>query len=341
MQDIKELTLEELQEALLAFGSPTYHAKQVFSWIYQKNALAFESMTSLPAELRRKLGKEFFISSIKVKDRLVSRDGTTKLLFELKDKNLVEAVIIPADGRVTGCISSQAGCRYCCRFCASGMSGFKRNLTQGEIIEEVILIKKHIKEGRLTHVVFMGTGEPFDNYDNVLNAVRVINSADAFNIGARRITISTSGVINGIKKLSGEGLQIELSVSLHAADKHTRDLIMPVNRIYPLEDLIEACKDYIARTNRQVTFEYILIKDLNCDLKNAGNLGKLLKGMNAKVNLIPANLIEELNIAPPGRKEVLSFKDMLLKLGINVTLRKPRGADIAAACGQLRLRYEK
>ncbi|MFA5350842.1 MAG: 23S rRNA (adenine(2503)-C(2))-methyltransferase RlmN [Candidatus Omnitrophota bacterium] len=344
MQDIKELSLRELEEKLLSWGKPKYHAKQIFSWIYQKGAYEFNGMSDLPASLRKLLENEFYILGLNLAELQKSSDGTAKLLFELDDGNLIEAVNIPAAKRATGCLSSQAGCKFACEFCASGLKGFKRNLTSGEILDEVLYLKNNLSDAQLTHIVFMGTGEPLDNYDNLLKAIRVINSAHAFNIGARRITISTCGIIPGIKRLQDEDLQVELSISLHTADDKLRSKIMPVNRKYPLVGLIKCCHEYIERTNRQITFEYILVKGLNSDLLSAQKLAGLLKGLRlSKVNLIPANPVfkDAVKITPPSEKEVESFKDYLFKAGVNVTLRRERGQDIDAACGQLRLKYEK
>ncbi len=354
MQDIKELSLKELEVKLLSWGSPKYHARGIFNWIYQKGVYEFSRMSNLPAPLRKKLTDEFSILGLTLVDSQESSDGTTKLLFELADKNLVEAVNIPMTRRtpgligkagarrcaVTGCISSQVGCKFGCNFCASALKGFKRNLTRGEILDEVLYLKNNLKVGQLTHIVFMGTGEPLDNYENVLGAIRLINSPLAFNIGARRITVSTCGIIPGIERLAFEDLQIELSISLHAADDKTRSQLMPVNKKYSLVDLIECCQEYIAKTNRQITFEYILIKGFNSGVDSAEKLVILLKDLRlAKVNLIPANPIAELKIFPPTEREILLFKDKLFSCGINVTLRKERGQDIDAACGQLRLRH--
>lgn len=343
MDDIKELDLEALQGKLTFFGFPKYHAKQIFSWIYKKGAGDFAQMSDLPQGLRDKLKESFYISGLGIVDRFKSRDGTKKILFELQDANIVEGVMIPSKDRATACVSTQVGCKFACRFCASGASGFKRNLTHLEIIEEVLALKREALPAKLTHLVFMGTGEPLDNYEEVMKAVRIINSSGGLNIGARRITISTSGIIPGIQKLAGEGKQIELSVSLHAADDELRSRLMPINKKYPLKELINSCKEYSAKTNRQVTFEYILIKSLNSDLKNAQDLAKLLGGWKlAKVNLIPSNPVSGLiKLEAPERKEILLFKDYLEKQGLNVTLRKERGEDINAACGQLRLRHEK
>ncbi|MFA5156601.1 MAG: 23S rRNA (adenine(2503)-C(2))-methyltransferase RlmN [Candidatus Omnitrophota bacterium] len=341
MKDIKDLTLKELEKALADIAEERFHARQVWSWIYKKAAADFGSMSNLSADLRSSLAKEFFVRSISLSDKLISIDGTQKLLFKLKDGNFIETVIIPAEKRVTGCLSTQAGCKFACGFCASGATGFKRNLTTGEIIEEAVLLKNNSADNKLTHIVFMGTGEPLDNYDNLLKAIRIINSADGLNIGARRITISTCGIIPGIARLAHEGIQVELSVSLHASDDKTRSLLMPVNKIYPLKELLDACRAYVEKTGRQVTFEYILIKGVNSGLQSAQKLITILKGFNCKVNLILSNPAAGFRGQPPGKLEILMFKDLLLKSGVNATLRKSRGADIAAACGQLRLKYEK
>jgi len=342
MQDIKELTQEELEKVLESWGEPGFHTRQIFSWIYKKGIGDFGEMSDLSLGLREHLKEKFYLNSLKLIKRVKSRDETEKFLFELKDKNLIEAVIIPQDERITGCVSTQIGCKFNCRFCASGLSGFKRNLLSSEIIEEVLYLKNNSCEHKLTHLVFMGIGEPLDNYDNVIKAIRIINSKQALNIGARRITISTCGIVPGIKRLSDEDLQIELSISLHSADDRTRSHLMPINKIYPLRDLIVACRQYIKKTNRQVTFEYVLIKDINSGLQSAQKLSKILRDLRlCKVNLIPANPIKEFTIEPPNKLEILLFQDHLLKAGINVTLRKPRGEDIEAACGQLRLATQK
>lgn len=341
MRDIKDFTLEELEGVLKGRGLPAFHAKQIFSWVYKKGASDFLQMSDLPAPLRKRLKEDFYIYTCEVARELKSIDGTEKLLFKLKDKNYIEGVIIPAEGRITGCVSSQIGCKFACSFCASGLAGFKRNLTAGEILEQVLFLKTYAPENKLTHIVFMGTGEPFDNYDNVMKAARIINSEYAFNIGARRISISTNGVVPGIEKLAAEKLQLELSVSLHAAFDKTRSALMPINKKYPLKELLSACKDYIKKTGRLVTFEYILIKGVNSGLKDAKNLSKMLKGLRLyTINLIPANAIKELNIYPPNNPDILIFRSQLFKQGLNAILRKSRGQDIEAACGQLRFKIE-
>jgi 23S rRNA (adenine2503-C2)-methyltransferase len=342
MQDIKELNLSELKDKLRQWQYPDFHAKQILSWVYRRGVVEFAKMTDLSAGLRRKLEESFSLGNLKLKNILISRDGTEKFLLELNDGRVIEAVMIPAQARFTGCVSTQVGCKFACFFCASGMGGFKRDLTAAEILEQVLYLKYNSRARNLTHLVFMGIGEPLDNYDNVLKAVRMINSKEGLGLGARRITISTCGIVPGIRRLGDEKLQIELSVSLHGADDKTRSLLVPVNKKYPLKELISTCRDYINKTNRQITFEYVLIKDVNSDLPSAQKLTRLCKILKTcKVNLIPANPAKEKNVLAPNKLEILLFRDRLLKSGISATLRKARGEDILAACGQLGSSYEK
>lgn len=337
---IREVSLKELQNTFVKEGYPKFAAGQVYSWLYKKGARSFNEMSNLSLPLRERLRLAYTIDELSVARSVVSRDFTEKILFAASDGNTVEAVSIPFEGRVTGCVSSQAGCKFACAFCSSGALGFKRDLTAGEILDEVAFLRFRSKAAELTHIVFMGMGEPFDNYDNVLTAVKVINSKDAFNIGARRITISTCGVIPGIERLSREGLQVELSVSLHAANDKLRSALMPVNRKYPLKELIAACRRYIENTDRQVTFEYTMLSGVNAAPQHARALGRLLSGMNCKVNLIPINAGID-GFTAPGKLDILLFQDCLKKMGIPVTIRRSRGGDIDAACGQLRLRHEQ
>jgi 23S rRNA (adenine2503-C2)-methyltransferase len=340
LKNIKELGLEELGVVMKDWELPSFHARQIFSWIYQKGIIDFEQMSNLPAHLRKHLKENFSNLDLKIAHLDQSLDGTQKFLFKLSDGRLIEAATIPVESRLTGCLSSQAGCKFACAFCASGLIGLKRQLTSVEILDQVLCLKNNNRQP-LSHLVFMGMGEPLDNYDNVLKAIRVINAPHAFNIGARRITISTCGIIPGIRRLEEEKLQIELSVSLHSADDKIRTQLMPVNKVYPLKELIESCRHYIKITNRQITFEYLLIKGLNSGLNDAKKLNRLLKGLNSKVNLIVLNSVKETGLESPNKIDVLIFKDYLLKQGIVVTLRKSRGQDIEAACGQLRLRHEE
>jgi 23S rRNA (adenine2503-C2)-methyltransferase len=342
MQDIAGLYLDELQAILASWAEPKFRAKQILTWVYKKGAQDFSLMSDLAPALRRKLKDNFLIRGLSLRNSLESSDGTKKLLLGLRDGNLIEGVIIPAEGRVTACLSTQVGCKFACRFCASGLTGFKRNLTAAEIVEEALFLNNYSPDTLLTHIVFMGSGEPLDNYDNLMKAIRIINSPYSLNIGARKVTISTCGIIPSIKKLAEENLQVELSVSLHAVTDKIRSVLIPANKKYPLKELLSTCKDYIDKTNRQVTFEYILIKGLNSDLQSARGLSVILKELRlCKVNLIPANPVKELNVEPPGKLDILLFRDYLLKHGATVTFRKTRGQDIEAACGQLRMRYEK
>jgi len=335
-QDLINLSFKELEDFLKSHGMPAYRARQILTWVYKKNLTDFSRMSDLSANLRKFLEDNFYISRIKLVKKEVSRDKTRKFLFSLEDKNLIESAVIPTAKRKTACLSSQAGCKFKCVFCASGIRGWQRNLSASEIISQLILLNQAASMEKISHVVFMGTGEPMDNYENVLKAVRIINSPLGFGIAARRITISTCGIIPGIVRLSKEGLQIELSVSLHGADDATRDKLVPINKKYPLNKLVAACREYAKSTLRQVTFEYILIKGVNCDLKSADNLIRLMKGWDCKVNLILYNPIKEFRFETPAKLEVLFFQNLLLKNGVKVTLRVPRGTDIHAACGQLR-----
>lgn len=339
-RNIKEVTLEELKEVLASWKEPVFRAEQIFSWIYQRGISKFDQMSNLPVKLRQRLNENFTIFDLELAAAQESKDGTKKFLFKLQDDQFIEAVAIPSEKRLTGCISSQAGCKFACTFCASGFLGFKRNLSCAEILDEVLYLKNNSSQP-LTHIVFMGTGEPLDNYDSVLKAIRIINSDYAFKIGARRITISTCGIIPGIEKLADEGLQVELSVSLHGCDDQTRSRLMPVNKKYPLKELFVALRQYVKKTNRQVTFEYILARGINSDLPSARKLSKIVEGLNCKINLIPINPQKELGLEPPPKLDILFFRDALVKSKVSVTLRRSRGQDIEAACGQLRLRYEK
>ena len=341
MKNIKDLNLEELKDIFAAWHVEGFRAAQVFSWVYKKGASSFTQMANLPQDLRGKLEGNFCLSVLNIAKQLKSKDATEKFLFSTKDSHYIEAVRIPAKGRITACISSQVGCKFACSFCASGLAGFKRNLSCAEILDQICLLNNN-PDKRLTHVVFMGTGEPLDNYQNVIKAIRIINSKEGFNIAARRITISTCGVIPGMKKLENEGLQIELSISLHSADDKIRSQIVPVNKKYPIDELMLACKEYIEKTARQITFEYVLLEGLNSELSDAQKLVKILKGLKlCKINLIVFNPVKELNVGPPAKEKAVLFKKYLLKAGIPATIRKPRGQDIEAACGQLRLGYVK
>lgn len=336
-QDIKNITFAQLASYMKEHRESSYRTQQVFSWLYQKRASEFALMKNLSKGLFDNLENDFYISELILKEKLISSDGTQKLLFKLEDANIIECVIIPYKQKNTLCLSTQVGCKYACEFCASGKLGFVRNLTQAEILNQIISVRKILGIDRINNIVFMGIGEPLENYENVLGSIRIINSKYGFAIGQRKITISTAGVIDGIKRLSQEGLQIELSVSLHSADDSKRSKIMSINKKYPLSKLIPCLREFVRITKRKVTFEYMLLGGFNTGLKDAQSLIKLIKGINCKVNLIAFNLICDTGFLAPIKLEVLFFRNYLLKNHIDVTVRQPRGQDIQAACGQLRL----
>ncbi|HER25272.1 MAG TPA: 23S rRNA (adenine(2503)-C(2))-methyltransferase RlmN [Candidatus Atribacteria bacterium] len=334
-RDLKNFSLGELREEVKNLGVEKYRADQLFDFLYKKGKEDFTDMMTLPKSLTTLLQKYFYISKIGLKKVTKSKDQTKKYLFKLEDENLIESVLIFAGKRVTECISSQIGCKYNCLFCESGKKGFTRNLTVSEILNQVLWVKKEIGTD-LNNIVFMGIGEPLDNYDNVVKAIGILNSKDAFNIGARRITVSTCGVIPAIKKLQERNWQIELSVSLHAPENKLRSYLMPVNNIYPLPDLIETCKSYVKKTKRQITFEYLLIKGVNDTLNDADKLARLIGGFNFKVNLISFNPTPDSLLQASAIFQVKSFKDELTAKGIPTTIRRSKGDDISAACGQLK-----
>lgn len=334
--DIYSLTLDELKSHLARLGEPAFRAKQIFEWLYLKKAASYAAMTSLPQPLRDKLVSAVPFPDIKVQARHKAADGTIKFLFGLADGQRIESVFIPTEKRGTICLSSQAGCKFGCQFCASGIGGFCRNLTAGEIMAQVLTVMREAAPKPVTHVVFMGTGEPFDNFDNVFKAIGLLNAAEGCNIAARRITVSTCGVIPGIERMAQVGLQVELCISLHAPNDEIRSSLMPVNKKYPLAQLLKACRAYAQKTNRQVTFEYVLIKDLTCSRAAARELSKLMRGWLAKVNLIVYNPVKEFSYKAPSKEEIRTFQADLEKAGVVCTLRSARGDDVSAACGQLR-----
>ncbi len=336
--DIRNLSREELTRYLESIGEKSFRASQIFEWIYKKGVWSFDEMRTLPAPLRQRLTQDFDLRPFKIVQKQVAKDGTTKFLFELDDREKVEAVLIPTATRTTVCVSTQAGCKFGCRFCASGIGGWVRNLSCGEILSEILHVKeeslKHEKP--LSHIVCMGTGESFDNYENLLKALRIVNDKRGINIGARRITISTVGLVPKIMEFAQEKFQVELAISLHGYNDESRSKLMPVNRKYPFTELMQACREYIEKTHRQITFEYILIKDLTCTEEAAMGLAKNLKGMICKLNLIPYNPVKEFPYKPPSAEEMIHFQKRLKELRVHATLRTPRGRDISAACGQLR-----
>jgi 23S rRNA (adenine2503-C2)-methyltransferase len=342
-QDIRNLSYEELVQYFEGIGEKSFRATQVFEWIYQKGAWSFDSMPNVPKELRERLKQDFELKPNVIAQKLASEDKTTKFLFDLYDHEKIESVLIPTATRTTACISTQAGCKFGCKFCASGIGGWSRNLTCAEIVTQVLHVKEEaLKHQRpLSNIVFMGTGEPLDNLSNLMKAIRLINSDKGINIGARHITISTVGLVPKIKELAQQGLQLELAISLHGYDNESRNTLMPVNRKFPFDELIAACREYFKATKRQITFEYILIKDVTCTEKAVQSLKKAFKGIVCKMNLIPYNPVSEFDHKTPSGKEMIAFRDSLEDAGIHATIRTPRGRDVGAACGQLRHSHQE
>ncbi|MDP8298798.1 MAG: 23S rRNA (adenine(2503)-C(2))-methyltransferase RlmN [Candidatus Tantalella remota] len=333
-RDICDLTLEELEKEMTDMGEPRHRAKQVFRWVNGKYADSFEKMTNLPKGLIFELDSRFEIGRLVCAEHLSSKDGTEKFLWVLRDKEHIETVLIRERSRVTLCLSTQVGCRFRCPFCASGSKGFIRDLSVSEIVGQVAAAQKSFS-GRVTNIVFMGMGEPLDNYDNLIKVIRILNHPDGGGIGARKMTVSTCGIVPEILKLKDLGVQVELSVSLHAANDSLRDELVPSNRKYPLNMLVEACVRYFKDTGRIITLEYTLIKNVNDREKDAAGLAGIAKRINAKVNLIACSSFPGSHSEGPERAAVEDFKQKLIKLGAKVTVRRSKGADIMAACGQL------
>ena len=335
MKNIKDYNLEELKAELLSIGEKSFRAEQIFKWLYIDKVKSFDEMTNLSLDLRKKLNENYDICNFKIIKKLESKDGTKKYLFGLSDENAIESVLMEYHFGKTVCVSSQIGCKMGCKFCASTGIPFERNLTSGEIVEQIIAIEQDTNS-KISNVVFMGIGEPMDNYDNVLNAIKILNNPKGLNIGARHISVSTSGVVPRIYQFADENIQCTLSISLHSANNETRSSMMPVNNAYNIQELMKACKYYIDKTNKRVSFEYALAKDNNDNLKDADELISLIKGMLCHVNLIPINKIENGKYTKSSLENIIKFRDYLNEHGIVATIRRELGSDIDAACGQLR-----
>ena len=335
MKNIKDYNLEELKEELKSIGEKPFRAEQIFKWLYQDKVKSFDDMTNLSLELREKLKENYTICNFKILKKQESSDGTKKYLFDVLDGNAIETVLMSYHHGYSICVSSQIGCKMGCKFCASTGIKFVRSLTSGEIVEQILAVEQD-ENIRISNIVFMGIGEPLDTFDNVINAVKIINNPKGLNIGARHISISTSGLVPMIYKLAEQNTQCTLSISLHATTNEKRSSMMPVNNAYNIEELIQACKDYIKVTNRRISFEYALAKDNNDNLEDAKRLVKLLKGMLCHVNLIPINKIENGEYTKSSNENIIKFRDYLNDHGIVATIRRKLGSDIDAACGQLR-----
>ncbi len=346
MFNLYNFKIEKLEELLVnEYFQKKYRATQLFKWIYEKRVTNFDEMSDISASFREVLKKDFNLNKPTIFKKQVSSDGTIKLLLQMEDGALVETVLMRYNYGNVACVSSEVGCNMGCAFCASGFLKKTRNLETSEMVGQVLVLDDLLKEEdpnkRVTHIVVMGTGEPFDNYDNVLDFVRILNHPYGFAIGARHITVSTCGLVEGIRRYAKEGLQINLAISLHAPNDEIRNKIMPISKKYPMDELMSAVKYYEKEAGRRVTFEYILLKGLNDSKENAKELAKLIKGTLAYVNLIPYNPIKELVYQRSDEKSVHDFLDTLTKCGVTATIRKEFGTDIDAACGQLRAKNEK
>ncbi len=335
MKNIKDYDLKELKEELTKIGEKPFRAEQIFKWLYQEKVKEFSEMTNLSLELRKKLEENYTICNYKILRKQESKDGTIKYLFDVLDGNAIETVLMSYHHGYSICVSSQIGCKMGCKFCASTGINFVRDLTSGEIVEQILAVEQDTGV-RISNVVFMGIGEPLNNYNNVINAIKIINNPKGLNIGARHISISTSGLVPRIYKLAEENIQCTLSISLHATNDEKRSSMMPINNAFNIAELMEACKYYIEKTHRRISFEYALAKDNNDNLEDAKELVKLLKGMLCHVNLIPINKIENGQYTKSSNENIMKFRDYLNDHGIVATIRRELGSDIDAACGQLR-----
>jgi 23S rRNA (adenine2503-C2)-methyltransferase len=372
LTDIKSLTRDELEARFKAWEQPVYRVTQLLEWLYVHRVATWDAMTNLPKPLREKLGQDFLLQTLELVRKQGARDTTQKFLWRLHDHSLIESVLIPANPALYGdasdrhtlCVSTQVGCAYGCKFCASGLDGLKRNLTPDEIVEQILAVERSLSSSSsfsssnpteesitstrartskrlIDNIVVMGMGEPLANYDNLLQALRILNAPWGGGIGARKITISTSGLAPQIRRLADEPLQFRLAISLHGATDEVRNKIMPVNRKYPLKELVAACEHYQGQKGRMLTFEYILIAGVNDSIEQAKPLAELARGLFAKVNLIPYNKVEGLPWERPDEETQERFLAALEKQKVVATLRREKGHDIDAACGQLRLKTER
>lgn len=339
MENIYGITLTDLEDYFLKIGDKKFKAIQVFEWLYKKRVKSLEEMSNIKKETLEQMKQDFTFSRIEMIDQKQGKD-VTKFLFELEDHEKVEAVLMNHDYGNSLCVSSQVGCNMGCTFCESGRLKKIRNLEVHEMVLQILSIEE-ILHLRVSHIVLMGIGEPFDNYDHIISFIDIINSGKGMDIGARHITVSTCGIVPKIKDFIGNGRQVNLAISLHASNDALRSQLMPINKVYPLKELIAVLKQYIQKTNRRVTFEYILLEKINDFEQNALELAHLIHGMNAYVNLIPYNETSHIEYKKSNQKRILKFYDILKKNHIQVTIRREFGSEVMAACGQLRANYER
>ncbi len=342
-KSIYSLQLDELKSWLTENDEKPFRAEQIFDWLYKKRITAFEDMSNVAKGLRDKISEHFQLTTLNTAIQQTSADGTIKFLFELHDGYSIETVLMRHDYGNSVCVTTQVGCRIGCTFCASTLGGLKRHLEAGEIVAQVVKVQQTLDETneRVDSVVIMGIGEPFDNYDNMLSFLKIINHEKALNIGARHITVSTSGIVPKIYQFADEQTQINFAISLHAPNTELRSRLMPINKAYKLDDLMKAVRYYIDKTGRRISFEYGLFGGVNDSIEHAEELASLLKGIKCHVNLIPVNYVPERDYVRTPREKIFAFEKTLKNLGINVTIRREQGSDIDAACGQLRAKERK
>jgi len=339
---LTDMPYEQLETWVAELGQASFRARQLFEWIYCALVFDFSAMTNLPAALRERLGELALVQSVQPLESLTSADGlTTKTLLQLRDGETIESVLMRYEGRQTVCASSQVGCAIGCPFCATGKGGFKRNLSSGEIVEQVLYFAHELQpQGKpITNVVLMGMGEPLVNYEAVWQAIRILNDRRGLRLGARRFTISTAGLVSGIRRMAHEDMEVGLAISLHAPSDALRDRLVPLNKRNPIAELMEACREYVQSTSRRISFEYAMIQGVNDAPQQARELGQLLKGLMCHVNLIPLNPTMACDYRPSSRGRIMDFRRELNGLGIANTVRLGRGVDIQAGCGQLRSRH--
>lgn len=339
MRSIYNETLENLEKYFVNKNEKKFKAIQVFDWLYKKRVASFDLMSNIKKELIEKIKQDYIIDKLEIIDKRIDTD-VVKYLFKLNDGNKIEAVLMKHDYGNSLCVSTEVGCNMGCTFCESGRLKKVRNLETSEMVLQILQIENDL-DLRISHIVLMGIGEPFDNYDNVMSFIDIINSNKGIDIGSRHITISTCGIVPKIKEFMNNGKQVNLAISLHASNDELRNKIMPINKVYKLEELIKIIKEYIDKTNRRVTFEYIMLKDINDKEKNALELANLLKGINCYVNIIPYNETSHIEYKKSNQETILKFYDILKKNNINVTVRREFGSNVKAACGQLRSLYEE
>lgn len=340
MQSLYDFTYDQMKELAEDYGWKGFRGHQIFQWLYREHVFDIDAMTNLSKDIRSLLKSQYIINPLRLVRKQVSHDGTTKYLFATEDGNLLESVLMLFDYGKSVCVSSQVGCNMGCAFCASGLTKKKRNLTSGEMVAQVMNIQKDLdeKQERISHIVVMGTGEPFDNYDHVMNFLQTVNHDRGLGIGSRHITISTCGIVPKIYEFADAHTQYNLAISLHAPNDTLRSELMPVNKAYPLKELMKAIAYYGKENNRRLTFEYILLKGVNDKPVHARQLASLLKGFNAYVNLIPYNSVDEKRFKSVNHEQAMVFYDLLMKQNVRCTIRKEHGQDIDAACGQLRIK---